>query len=238
MKRSGLVRIASVFGCLWALGFVAPASAHANVVHFGPASQIVSPTPAASLAPVSTTYSFDQPSGQYAADYDDHYLTEAAYNFTGLLSNGDRFISQDDNLVAKITFMNVPNGTSYFTPSINESNNFVGFLGLDPKGFESDKTVAPTLVATILDVTAGFLQVGYIMADYNTTKSDDTTFTTVNTSQFAFDPQFNSLDVFLQENLAPEPSPEPSSLVISSILLGMFGVGWMSKRLKQTATPA
>jgi hypothetical protein len=121
-----------------------------------------------------------------------------------------------------------------FSTSLNSSGNFVGFLGVDANGNPTSATVAPTKVADIYaDVASGPPPVvGYIEADFGSTKSNDTTFTVFNTSSADFDPGFNG-----QGNTPLVSVPEPSSFVL--MLSGRLALaGWSWRRWRRSAARA
>jgi hypothetical protein len=74
--------------------------------------------------------------------------------------------------------------------------------------------------------------VGYIEADFGSTKSNDTTFTVVNTSSAAFD------NTFTGQGSTPVGSvPEPSSFVLI-LSGGLVLAGWSRRRWRRPAAPA
>jgi hypothetical protein len=76
----------------------------------------------------ATTLSFSDNGGPFTYDYDDYYQGEENFTFSAT------YLGQSV--------------TAAFSPSSNQSGGFVGFLGNDVNGNESDFSFEPTLVAT------------------------------------------------------------------------------------------
>jgi hypothetical protein len=221
-------------GILCLLGLAAPPSAKATIAVevFGSATIPVVP------ARMSYAYSFDQGpfttfSGftvpnAFTQDFPLYWsgpgANEIFYAFLGTTTLNNQ--SVDLTSTAFSTFLN--------TSGSFVGANFVGFLGIDSNGNATAATVAPTRVADIFaNPTSGPpVVVGYIEADFGSTKPNDTTFTVVNTSGADFDNQLNG-----QGSTPLAPVPEPSSFVLM-LAGGLVPTVWSWRRWRRPVAPA
>jgi hypothetical protein len=170
----------------------------------GPLSQTISiPTIQAGQ---SFTYTFDQASGPFASDFDEAnagVLTTAQYTFNGITSTGHVILAQ-------------------WSPQVNDSGQFVGFLGNDANGNPSDAPVAPVQVATLVGDDG--VTYGNVLASSNevitgSTETENTQFTFNNTSGVDIDPTVNGAQIsgVVQENFGANGIFFPSKSTTVSI---------------------
>jgi hypothetical protein len=217
-----------IAGILCLLGLTVPHSARASISLqvFGSATIPVVP------AGMSYAYSFDQ--GPFATldgfTYPNAFTQDFPLYWTGPGANeifyGFLGTTTLNNQTVDLT-------STAFSTTLNTSGNFVGFLGIDSNGNATASTVAPTNVADIYaNPSSGPpVVVGYIEADFGSTKSNDTTFTVVNTSSADFDPGLSG-----KGYTALGSVPEPSSVVL--MLSGLVLAGWSWRQWRRLAAPA
>ncbi len=243
MKRSMLVHVGTLM-CLLATLLTVPTTCQAFALAITVISQSAPDTPAQSQDGLagSSTYSFDQTSGPFAADFDDVYSGETRYNYTAHLSDDAATAIISYNPHADPTWTDIGGfpASSFFSPSFNRSSTekgFVGFLGNDINGVGADVTVQPTEVADIVNASDPTILYGLILADYSFTQPETTTFTILNFTDFTFDASFGGANLPLQP--APpdaNPIPEPSSMA----LLGLGAVSVVALsfvRARRNSTP-
>ncbi len=219
-----------IVGILCLLGLAVPQSAKASIAIevFGSATIPVVP------AGMSYAYSFDQ--GPFATldgfTFPNAFTQDFPLYWTGPGAN-EIFYAFLGTTTLDNQSVNLTSGA--FSSVLNTSGNFVGFLGIDSNGNATATTVAPTIVADIYANPASgpSVVVGYIEADFGSTKSNDTTFTVVNTSSADFDPGFNG-----QGSTPLASVPEPSSFVLM-LAGGLVLAGWSWRRWRRRpAAPA